>query len=132
MKKKLTLSIDDRISARAKRFARQQGTSVSDLVETYLAEIASKGGEQWEPPTGSVTASLLAAAKDASKIGVDYKAEKEGVSMNQLISLAVAEKLSSLLTVDYLHERANKANPEDFKKLLDKVPDAEPEPYDKL
>jgi predicted DNA-binding ribbon-helix-helix protein len=59
-------------------------------------------------------------------------AEKEGVSMNQLISLAVAEKLSSLLTVDYLNERANKANPEEFKKFLDKVPDVEPESYDKL
>lgn len=59
-------------------------------------------------------------------------AEKEGVSMNQLISLAVAEKLSSLLTIDYLNERANKANPEEFKKLLDKVPDVEPESYDKL
>jgi hypothetical protein len=44
-------------------------------------------------------------------------AEKEGVSMNQLISLAVAKKLSSLLTVDYLNERANSANPEEFKKL---------------
>jgi predicted DNA-binding ribbon-helix-helix protein len=59
-------------------------------------------------------------------------AEKEGVSMNQLISLAVAEKLSSLLTVDYLNERANRANPEEFKKLLDKVPDVEPDSYDKL
>jgi len=59
-------------------------------------------------------------------------AEKEGVSMNQLISLAVAEKLSSLLTVDYLNERANRANPEVFKKLLDKVPDVEPDSYDKL
>lgn len=59
-------------------------------------------------------------------------AEKEGVSMNQLISLAIAEKLSSLLTVDYLDERAKKANAHDYKKLLDKVPDSIPEPYDRL
>jgi len=59
-------------------------------------------------------------------------AEKEGVSMNQLISLAVSEKLSSLLTVDYLNDRANQADLSDFKKLLDKVPDSEPESYDKL
>lgn len=59
-------------------------------------------------------------------------AEKEGVSMNQLISLAVAEKLSALMTEDYLNDRAQKANPENFSKLLKKVPDAEPEPYDTL
>lgn len=59
-------------------------------------------------------------------------ARKEGVSMNQLVSLAVAEKLSSLLTVEYLEDRAKKASPEAFKKLLEKVPDVEPEDYDKL
>lgn len=59
-------------------------------------------------------------------------ADKEGVSMNQLISLAVSEKLSSLLTVDYLAERGNRGNVERFKQLLDKVPDTEPESFDKL
>lgn len=59
-------------------------------------------------------------------------ADKEGVSMNQLISLAVSEKLSSLLTVDYLAERGNQGNVERFKQLLDKVPDTEPESFDKL
>ncbi len=33
-------------------------------------------------------------------------AEKEGVSINQLITVAVAEKLSALMTADYLEERA--------------------------
>ncbi len=33
-------------------------------------------------------------------------AEREGVSMNQLISSAVGEKLASLLTLDYLRQRA--------------------------
>jgi len=59
-------------------------------------------------------------------------ADKEGVSMNQLISLAVSEKLSSLLTVDYLKERGDRANHDDFKQLLNKVPDIEPDTYDKL
>lgn len=58
-------------------------------------------------------------------------ADKEGVSMNQLISLAVSEKISSLLTVDYLNERANQAKLDDFKKLLSKVPDTDTESYDK-
>jgi len=33
---KLTLSIDERVIARAKRYARTRTTSVSRLVETYL------------------------------------------------------------------------------------------------
>jgi hypothetical protein len=52
--------------------------------------------------------------------------------MNQLISLAVSEKLSALLTVDYLNNRAEKANLQDFKKLLDKVPNTEPDSIDTL
>lgn len=59
-------------------------------------------------------------------------AEKEGVSMNQLITLAVSEKMSALLTVDYLKERAERADRDAFKKILDQVPDVEPEEYDRL
>jgi predicted DNA-binding ribbon-helix-helix protein len=59
-------------------------------------------------------------------------ADKEGVSMNQLITLAVSEKISTLLTVDYLKERAQKGDPKTFDRLLEKVPDTEPEEFDKL
>lgn len=59
-------------------------------------------------------------------------AEKEGVSMNQFINLAVSEKMSALLTVDYLKERAERGTREEFEKIMDNVPDVEPEEYDKL
>jgi predicted transcriptional regulator len=59
-------------------------------------------------------------------------ADKEGVSMNQFISLAVSEKISALLTVDYLNERAAKADPKRFKDLLSRVPDVAPDGVDKL
>lgn len=59
-------------------------------------------------------------------------ADKEGVSMNQLITLAVSEKISTLLTVDYLKERAQKGDPKTFDRFLEKVPDTEPEEFDKL
>lgn len=59
-------------------------------------------------------------------------AEKEGVSMNQFITLAVTEKVSTLLTVDYLNERAQRGDRKVFGKLLEKVPDTEPEEFDKL
>jgi uncharacterized protein (DUF1778 family) len=58
--------------------------------------------------------------------------KKEGVSINQFISSAVSEKISALMTEDYLINRAKRAKKEDFKKILDKVPDREPLPEDKL
>jgi predicted transcriptional regulator len=59
-------------------------------------------------------------------------AEKEGVSMNQFITLAVSEKVSTLLTVDYLKERSQRGDRKAFESLLEKVPDTEPEEFDKL
>jgi predicted transcriptional regulator len=59
-------------------------------------------------------------------------AEKEGVSMNQFITLAVSEKMSALLTVDYLKERAERGNRKAFEEILSEVPNVEPEEYDKL
>lgn len=59
-------------------------------------------------------------------------AEKEGVSMNQFITLAVSEKMSALLTIDYLKKRAENASKQKFKNIMDQVPDVEPEEYDKL
>ena len=60
-------------------------------------------------------------------------AKKEHISINQFISTAVAEKISALMTEDYLMKRAKNApTREEFDKLLEKVPDVEPEEYDKL
>lgn len=40
MKTKLTLTIDPEVVARAKEEAQRRGTSVSDMVETYLAVVS--------------------------------------------------------------------------------------------
>ncbi len=37
---KLTLSVDDRVVSRAKRFAKQQGVSVSAMAEAYLSAVS--------------------------------------------------------------------------------------------
>jgi len=37
---KLTLSVDDRVVSRAKRYAKQRGVSISEMVEAYLAAVA--------------------------------------------------------------------------------------------
>ena len=59
-------------------------------------------------------------------------AEQEGISMNQFIATAAAEKLSSLKTVDYLKERAEHGSREKFERVLASVPDVEPEEHDRL
>jgi len=59
-------------------------------------------------------------------------AEKEGVSINHFISSAVSEKISALMTEDYLKERAKKAKKTDLKKILARVPNRKPIPEDEL
>jgi len=45
-------------------------------------------------------------------------AASEGVALNQLINVAVAEKLSALRTEDYLRERADRAKFGAAKRIL--------------
>jgi hypothetical protein len=59
-------------------------------------------------------------------------ARKDGVSVNQLVATALAEKLSALMTVEYLEERAGQASRSKFDRVLSKVRDREPEPADEL
>ncbi len=59
-------------------------------------------------------------------------AESEGISINQLINSAVAEKMSALLTQEYLSDRAKRGSRSRFDAILSKIPDAEPESHDRL
>jgi len=58
--------------------------------------------------------------------------KKEGVSINQFISSAVSEKISAIMTEDYLKNRAERAKKSDFKKILAKVPNRKPIAGDEL
>ena len=44
---KLTLSVDDRVVSRAKKYAKRRGVSVSKMVEDYLAAVT-------DPPPAAV------------------------------------------------------------------------------
>jgi hypothetical protein len=59
-------------------------------------------------------------------------ARQESVSVNQLITLALAEKLSALLAEDYLVMRARRGDRTKFEAAMAKVPDVEPEVGDRL
>jgi hypothetical protein len=52
-------------------------------------------------------------------------AEREGVSMNQLISSAVGEKVAALMTEDYL-ARARRGSRKSYEAALRRVPDVSP------
>ena len=48
-------------------------------------------------------------------------AESEGVALNQLINVAVAEKISALRTEEYFTTRARRADPAKIARILKRV-----------
>ena len=59
-------------------------------------------------------------------------AKKEGISINQFVASAAAEKMAALLTEEYIERRAKRASLEKFQAVLNKVPDIDPEDHDRL
>ncbi len=56
----------------------------------------------------------------------------EHISVNQLISTALAEKISALTAEEYLHQRAARGSREKFLKALSRVKEVEPDEGDRL
>ena len=63
-------------------------------------------------------------------IKISELSEVEGISPNQFLVLAAAEKMSALLTENYLEEEARKGKRKNFEKVLKAVPCAKPEEHD--
>ena len=59
-------------------------------------------------------------------------AQQDGISLDQFIATAIAEKLSAFMTLDYIQRRAQRSSPQAFEDALSEIPDVEPEDYDKL
>ena len=59
-------------------------------------------------------------------------ARREGVSINQLVSSALAEKMSALLTEEYLGARARRGSRARYLAALARVPAVEPDAADVL
>ena len=68
--------------------------------------------------------SLHATARDLAR--------KERVSLNRFITLALTEKVSALMTEEYLAARAARGDRARFEKALAQVADVEPEEHDRL
>jgi hypothetical protein len=59
-------------------------------------------------------------------------AAEEGISLNQLINVAVAEKLAAIGTEEFFRERAKRGKREAFLKFLDEAGDEPPAEGDEL
>jgi hypothetical protein len=60
-------------------------------------------------------------------------AEGENISANQFVTLAVAEKISALLTAEILEARAARApDRKRYEELLSKAPDVDPDRADEI
>ena len=59
-------------------------------------------------------------------------AQTEGISVNQLVSSTLAEKLSALDAEQYLNERAKRGRGVNINAILAKVPNTELEPKDRI
>ena len=59
-------------------------------------------------------------------------AKREGISINQFVASAAAEKMTALLTEEYIETRAKRASLQKFQKVLEKVPDVELEDFNRV
>ena len=59
-------------------------------------------------------------------------ARRDGISVNQFIASAAAEKMASFLTLDHLKREAAKGTRKDFNKFLRAVPNRPPLPGDEM
>jgi hypothetical protein len=56
----------------------------------------------------------------------------DGISLDQFVATALAEKIAVLDAGEYIAERAKRGSREKFERVLAKVPAVEPVPEDRL
>ncbi|NEX15794.1 MAG: toxin-antitoxin system HicB family antitoxin [Halochromatium sp.] len=59
-------------------------------------------------------------------------AEDQGITMDQLLSSAAAEKLSEIITIEHLKERGTRGHRAGYQRFLDSSPAVPPLPGDEL
>ncbi|NMF61834.1 hypothetical protein DP113_10315 [Brasilonema octagenarum UFV-E1] len=63
---------------------------------------------------------------------IETLATRENISIEQLVAVALSAQVSAWMTKDYLEEKVQRGSWEKFQQVLNKVPDVEPEDYDKF
>lgn len=59
-------------------------------------------------------------------------AYQENISIDQFVALALGEKMSALMTEDYLLQRAKRGRRDKFLAVLDAAPDIDPIEEDRI
>ncbi len=73
---------------------------------------------------------LTISVPDSIRRRAETLAQNDGISMDQFVALAMAEKVAVLDAGTYLSERAARGSREKFDRILARVPDAPPQPGD--
>jgi len=68
---------------------------------------------------------------ESVKRQVERLAAREGISVDQFYASAAAEKLAALESAGYIAQRAARSDREAFLRVLAKVPQIEPEEWDR-
>lgn len=66
------------------------------------------------------------------KAAVARWAERDGISMNQFMATAVAEKISVLATIDLFEDRAARADYETFDRVMNRTSGEKPREGDEI
>ena len=66
------------------------------------------------------------------KAEAEQVAKEEGTTLNQLINIALAEKLAAWRTAKFFEERAARANPAAVDRLLARIGNEPPRPGDEI
>lgn len=75
---------------------------------------------------------LIAQVPDALYKQVEALAAQENLSIDQLVEIALSAQILARSNPNALQDRASRGSWESVQKLLEKVPDVEPEEYDRL
>ncbi len=69
---------------------------------------------------------------DSIRAEAESLSRRDGISLEQFLATAAAEKVSALKTVDFLREEAAQGSAEDWQFVLSRVPARPPLPGDEM
>jgi hypothetical protein len=69
---------------------------------------------------------------DSIRAEAELLSQRDGITLDQFLATAAAEKVSALKTVDFLREEGKRGNAEDWDFVLSRVPPRPPLPGDEL
>ena len=75
---------------------------------------------------------LTVSLPDSIRRRAETLAQSDGISFDQFVALALAEKVAVLDAGTYLAERAARGSREKFERLLARVPDVAPQAGDEI